>query len=131
MSKIGNIAKKVVGTQTVKLDDIIANYGGVVTINGLSYATYKGDRVPVFSFAEGEGVSFWGGCKKLRELAQALEEEYGNLLAINEDFQHTGLKIKIHPITKTSSGNPFRPVSVIGEVDLETVDEIEPEVNED
>ena len=131
MSKLGKIAQKVIGTQTVKLDDIVKNFGGVVTINGLSFTEYQGTKIPVFNFVEGEGMNFWGGCKKLRELAQALEEEYGNLLAINEDFQHTGLKIKIHPITKTSSGNPFRPVSVIGEVDLETVDEIEPEVNED
>ena len=35
MSKIGNIAKKVVGMQTVKIDDIIAQFGGTITINGL------------------------------------------------------------------------------------------------
>lgn len=126
MSKIGNIARKVVGMQTVKIDDIIAQFGGTVTINGLSYATYKGDRVPVFTFVEGEGMAFWGGCKKLRELAEALTEEYdGNLAAINEDFRHTGVKIKLSPIIKTNGGNPFRPVAIIGEVELETADESE------
>lgn len=131
MSKIGNIARKVVGMQTVKIDDIIAKFGGTVTVNGLSYATYKGDRVPVFSFVEGEGMAFWGGCKKLRELAQALEEEYdGDLRAINDDFRHTGVKIKLSPIVKTNGGNPFRPVAIIGEVELETVDDTdEPEVD--
>ena len=128
MSKIGNIAKKVVGMQTVKIDDIIAKFGGTVTINGLSYATYKGDRVPVFSFVEGEGTAFWGGCKKLRELADALTEEYdGDLAAINEDFRHTGVKIKLSPIIKTNGGNPFRPVAIIGEVELQTVNADEPD----
>ena len=134
MSKIGNIAKKVVGMQTVKIDDIIAQFGGTVTINGLSYATYKGDRVPVFSFVEGEGMAFWGGCKKLRELADALVEAYdGNLMAINEDFRHTGVKIKLSPLTKTNGGNPYRPVAIIGEVELTNVDEseIEPEIDDE
>ena len=122
MSKLGNIAKKVVGTQTVKIDDIIEQFGGVVTVNGLSFATYKGDRIPVFSFVEGEGMAFWGGCKNLRELADALIEEYdGTLSAINDDFQHTGIKLKFSPLTKTNGGNPFRPVANLGEVDL-TVD---------
>lgn len=126
MSKIGNIAKKVVGMQTVKIDDVIAQYGGVVTINGLSYATYKGTQIPVFSFIEGEGTAFWGGCKKLRELAQALEEEFdGDLRAINEEFRHTGVKVKLSPLTKTNGGNPYRPVSIIGEVDFTQVTELD------
>lgn len=134
MSKIGNIANKILDVQTVKIDDIIKQYGGIVTINGLSYATYKGDRVPVFSFIEGEGTAFWGGCKKLRELAQALEEEYdGDLRAINEDFRHTGIKVKLSPIIKTNGGNPFRPVAKLGLVEFENADEIddtdEPEVD--
>lgn len=128
MSKLGNIAKKVVGMQTVKIDDIIEQFGGVVTVNGLSFATYKGDRVPVFSFVEGEGMAFWGGCKKLRELADALTEEYdGNLQAINDDFRHTGIKLKLSPIIKTNGGNPFRPVAIIGEVELQTVNADEPD----
>ena len=131
MSKLGNIAKKIVGTQTIKIDDIIDKFGGIVTVNGLSYATYKGDRVPVFSFVE--GMAFWGGCKKLRELADALVEEYdGNLEAINDDFRTTGIKLKFSPIIKTNGGNPFRPVANLGEVNLQTdlnVDD-EPEVDE-
>ncbi|MBR0287813.1 MAG: hypothetical protein IJQ82_02420 [Selenomonadaceae bacterium] len=133
MSKIGNIANKILDVQTIKIDDIIKQYGGVVTINGLSYATYKGDSVPVFNFVEGEGTAFWGGCKKLRELAAALEEEYkGDLSAINEDFRHTGIKVKISPLTKTNGGNPFRPVAKLGLVEFENVDESEfdePEVD--
>ena len=130
MSKLGNIAKKVVGTQTVKIDDIIEQFGGVVTVNGLSFATYKGDRIPVFSFVEGEGMAFWGGCKKCRELADALIEEYdGNLSAINDDFQRTGIKLKFSPLTKTNGGNPFRPVANLGEVDL-TVDDSDVDVDE-
>ena len=134
MSKLGNIAKKVVGTQTVKIDDIIEQFGGIVTVNGLSFATYKGDRIPVFNFVEGEGMAFWGGCKKLRELADALIEEYdGNLGAINDDFRHTGIKLKFSPLTKTNGGNPFRPVANLGEVDLTVdsdVDEIDAETGE-
>lgn len=119
MSKLGNIAKKVIGTQTVKLDDIIEKFGGVVTINGLSFTEYQGTKIPVFNFVEGEGMNFWGGCKKLRELSDGLIEEYdGDLQAINEDFATVGLKIKISPQTKTKAGNPFRPVAIIGEVDL-------------
>lgn len=130
MSKLANIAQKVVGMQTIKIDDVIAQFGGIVTINGLSFATYKGDRIPVFSFVEGEGMAFWGGCKKLRELATALEEEYGDLRAINDDFRRTGLKIKLSPLTKTNGGNPYRPVSIIGEVDLtDTEVADEPEVD--
>ena len=42
MSKIGNIAKKVVGMQTVKIDDLIAKFGGTVTINGLQLRDLQG-----------------------------------------------------------------------------------------
>lgn len=133
MSKLGNIAKKVIGTQTVKLDDIVKDFGGVVTINGLSFTGYQGTKIPVFNFVEGEGMNFWGGCKKLRELADGLIEEYdGDLQAINEDFATTGIKIRISPQTKTKAGNPFRPVANLGEVDLtepQVDDEIEPEVD--
>ena len=116
MSKLANIAKQVLGTQTVKLDDIIKQYGGVVTINSLSYTEYKGDRIPVFGFVEGEGQSFWGGCKKLREFAAALEEDYDDLREVNEALQVEGMKIRISPKTKTQTGNPFRPVSFLGAV---------------
>lgn len=131
MSKLGNIANKILDVQTVKIDDIIAQFGGIVTINGLSYTTYKGDRVPVFSFVEGQGMAFWGGCKKLRELATALEEEYdGDLRAINDDFRHTGIKVKLSPIIKTNGGNPFRPVAKLGLVEFENVDDTdEPKVD--
>lgn len=119
MSRIGNIAKKVVGMQTVKLDDIIENFGGVVTINGLSYATYNGERTPIFTFAEGAGMAFGGGSKKLNEFVQALEKEYGgDLEAINADLKTTGVKIKISPLAKTSNGKQYRPVTFLGEVNL-------------
>ena len=116
MSKLWDIAKKVVGTQTVKIDDIIRDYNGVVTVNGLSYTEYKGDRVPVFSFAEGEGQAFWGGCKKLRELAAAWEEELGDLREVNAELQVEGVRIKLSPTVRTKGGNPFRPVAVLGTV---------------
>ena len=124
MSKLGDIAKKTVGLQTVKIDDIIKDYNGIVTINGLSYADYKGDRVPVFSFVEGEGMSFWGGCKKLRELAAAWEEVYGDLREVNAELAVEGVKIKLSPTTRTKGGNPFRPVAVLGTVKFDT--ELEP-----
>ena len=126
MNKISEVSSKVLGTKTIKIDDIIEQYDGVVTINGLSYANYKGDRVPVFTFVEGEGTAFWGGCKTLRELAQSLEEVFdGDLSAINEAFRHTGVRIKIEPIVKTAGGNPFRPVSKLGDVQFEFVNEID------
>ena len=123
MNKLGAVANKVLDVQTIKIDDIIARYGGIVTICGLGYAEYKGSRVPVFSFVEGKGMAFWGGCKKLRELASELENAYdGDLNAINDDFHHTGIRVQLCPIIKTGSGNPFRPVINLGMVDL-TVDE--------
>ena len=136
MSKLGDIARKTVGSQTVKIDDIIEQYGGIVTVNGLSYTEYKGDRVPVFSFAEGEGQAFWGGCKKLRELAAAWEEELGDLREVNAELQVEGVRIKLSPTIRTKGGNPFRPVAVLGTVkfsectDIEP-EEVEPECNED
>lgn len=120
MSKIGNIAKKVVGSQTIKIDDIIEQYGGVVTINRMDFSDYKGTQIPVFGFVEGAGLKFYGGFKKMRELADALIEEYdGDLAAINEDFRHHGVKVKFLPLAKTASGNPFRPVIDLGEVDFD------------
>lgn len=119
MSKIADAGRKALEVQTVKLDDIVANYGGVVTINGLDYTSFKGNPVPVFKFVEGEGAVFRGTCTKLKELADSLKEMYGgNLQAINDDFKHTGIRIKIEPETKTSSGNKFRPISFIREVDF-------------
>ena len=128
MSKMANIAKTAVGTQSMKIDEIIDRFGGVVTVNELSYTEYRGDRIPVFGFVEEEGASFWGGCKKLRELAAALEEGYGDLRGVNEAFQSEGLRIKISPTTKTKGGNPFRPVTVLGTVKF---DDIQPTVNPD
>lgn len=131
MSKLAETAKKVLGTQTVKIDDIIRDYDGVVTINGIGYTEYKGDRVPVFSFVEGEGASFWGGCKKLRELATELEELYGDLREVNAELQYEGIKIKISPTIRTKGGNPFRPVTSLGTVKFETVREEPGEYNPD
>lgn len=129
MSRIGNIAQKIIGTQTIKINDIIEQFGGVVTVNGLSFATYKNDKIPVYRFVEGEGMAFWGGCKKLRELADALLEEYdGDLEAVNDDFKRVGIRLKFGPITKTGSGNPFRPVANLGDVDLTVSNE--PEVDD-
>ena len=123
MSKLGDIAKSTVGTQAMKIDDIIEKFGGVVTINGLSYAEYKGTRIPVFSFIEGDGLVFWGGCKKLRELADAWEEAYGDLRAVNDELSCEGVKIKLSPTIKTKGGNPFRPVAVLGTVKFDEVTE--------
>ena len=130
MSKLADIAKKSLGTQTIKLDEVIEQFGGVVTINDLSYVEYKGDRIPVFGFVEGEGASFWGGCKKLRELAADLEEAYGDLRAINEAFQAEGLRIKINPLTKTKTGSNFRPVNVLGTVKFDDITPVNHETGE-
>lgn len=130
MSKLADIAKKSLGAQTIKIDEIIERYGGVVTINDLSYADYKGDRIPVFGFVEGEGTSFRGGCKKLRELAADLEEAYGDLREVNAALAVEGVRIKINPTTKTKSGNVFRPVNMLGTVKFEDVHELG-EVNPD
>lgn len=120
MSKLADIAKKVVGSTTIKIDDIIEQYGGVVTINRLDFADYKGNKIPVFGFVEGAGLRFYGGFKKMRELADALIEEYdGDLGAINEEFRHAGLKLKFLPLAKTAGGNPFRPVIDLGEVNFD------------
>lgn len=129
MSKLGDVAKKTVGSQAIKIDDIIEQFDGVVTINGLSYTEYKGARIPVFSFAEGEGLVFWGGCKKLRELAEAWEEVSGDLRTVNDELAVEGVKIKLSPQVKTKGGKPFRPVTVLGTVkfdempDIDNVDE--------
>lgn len=115
MNKIVDAANKILDVQTIKIDSVIEQFGNVVTINGLSFANYKGDRIPVYRFAEGAGLAFWGGNKKLRELAQALEESYdGNLPAINEDFKRVGIKVRLGALVKTANGNPFRPVAKIG-----------------
>ena len=116
MSKLGDIAKKTLGTQTLKIDEIIEQFGGVVTINSLSYVEYKGDKIPVFGFVEGEGTAFWGGCKKLRELAEAWQEECGDLREVNDELSRVGVKIKLSPTMTAKNGNRFRPVSVLGEV---------------
>lgn len=126
MSKIAEASRRALEVRTVKLDDIVKNFGGVVTINGLSYTSYKGNPVPVFSFVEGEGAVFRGTCKKLVELADALKELYaGNLQAINEDFKRTGIRVKIEEQIPTSTGNRFRPVSRLGEVDFDDFDDEE------
>lgn len=126
MSKLGDIAISTVGEerpQAIKIDDIIEKFGGVVTINGLSYSDYKGTRIPVFSFTEGEGLVFWGGCKKLRELAEAWEEAYGDLRTVNDELAVEGVKIKLSPTIKTKGGNPFRPVAILGTVNFDEVTE--------
>ena len=115
MNKIAEAANKILDVQTIKIDSVIEQFGNVVTINGLSFVKFKGDRIPVYRFVEGEGLAFFGGNKKLRELAQALEESYdGNLFAINEDFKRVGIKVRLGALVKTQSGNPFRPVAKIG-----------------
>ena len=120
MSKLADIAKKVVGNTTIKIDEIVEQFGGVVTINRFEMSEFKGTKIPVFGFVEGAGLKFYGGCKKMRELADALIEEYdGDLRAINDDFRHTGLKVKFMPLTKTAGGNPFRPVIDLGEVNFD------------
>ena len=130
MGKLGDIAKKTVGVQAMKIDDIVKKFGGVVTINGLSYTEYKGSRIPVFSFVEGEGLCFWGGCKKLRELAEAWEEVYGDLRAVNDELAVEGVRIRLSEKIATKDSKPFRPVSVIGSVKLDGLD-AEPNVNLD
>ena len=123
MSKLASIAKRVLGTQTVTLDAIVEQYDGVVTINSLGYTDYKGDRIPVFGFVEGEGQTFWGGCMKLRELATDLEEEYADLREVNAALQVEGMKIRISPTGKTKAGKPFRPVNFLGLVKFDGVRE--------
>lgn len=123
MSKLGDAAKAAVGSQSITLDDIVKDYDGVVTINSLGYVDYKGDKIPVFGFAEGPGLNFWGGCKKLRDLATSFEETLGNLKAINDELAVEGVRIKISPQSRTKGGNPFRPVSVLGTVKFGAVDD--------
>lgn len=131
MSKLGDVAKKTLGLQTVKIDDIIRDYDGVVTINSLSCTDYKGDRVPVFGFVEGEGKSFWGGCKKLRELAEAWQEELGDLKSVNDELAVEGVRIRLGQTIRTKSGNPFRPVTILGTVKFDESDgEIDTETGE-
>lgn len=133
MSKLGDAAKAAVGSQSITLDDIVKDYDGVVTINSLGYVDYKGDKIPVFGFAEGPGLNFWGGCKKLRDLATSFEETLGNLKAINDELAVEGVRIKISPQSRTKGGNPFRPVSVLGTVKFGAGDEIHdaPEIDDE
>lgn len=133
MSKLSNIARQTAGAQAIKVDDIVKQFGGVVTVNGFGYGEYKGERIPMFNFMEVEGGAFWGGSKKLREIAEAWEEAYsGDLQSINDDLQKEPLRIKIFALTKTASGKPFRPVVILGTVkgDAEPNDN-EPNVDEE
>lgn len=131
MSKLADVAQRTLSAQTVKIDEIIAQYGGVVTINSLTYAEYKGDRVPVFGFVEGEGAAFWGGCKKLRELATNLEEDYGDLREVNAALRVEGIRIKLNPTIRTKGGNMFRPVNLLGTVEFSDCDEDTGEIFEE
>ena len=122
MSKLGDIAKKTVGAQAMSIENIIEQFGGVVTINGLSYTEYKGSQIPVFSFVEGDGCSFWGGCKKLRELPDAWIEACGDLRSVNEELSTEGVRIKLSPKPTTKGGILFRPVAVLGTVKFDDCD---------
>lgn len=117
MTKLGDAAEKRLGRQTIKIDEVIEQFDGVVTINSLSFVDYKGEKIPVFGFAEADGLSFWGGSKKLRELAEDwLELCDGDLGEVNDELREFGVRIKLHPTLRTKSGKVFRPVSMIGTV---------------
>ena len=122
MSDMSKLAQSVLGTEgdlpmpTLKLDDIVKRHKGVVTIVGLTYTTYEDKEIPVFIAAEDDGFKFWGGCKKLTELAENLVNFYGDLKTANRELHREGVRIKIGEQIRTKSGKPFRPV-----VFLETV----------
>lgn len=116
MSKYSDLAKKNLGMRKVKIDDLVRDFDGVVTINGFhGYTEYDGKSIPVFGIAEGGGMTFWGGCKRMLLYAEELIATGDSVAVIDAGLQAAPFRVKFYPII-TVHGKKFRPVDFLGEV---------------
>ena len=122
MSKLKDTLRKAVGNGSpvagltkISIDDIIEQYEGIVTLNGVSYAEYNGDRYPVFTFLEDERRYFSGG-KALRDMADILVESYdGDISAVNKALKAEPTRILLNKI-RTKNNRPFTTVAILDDV---------------
>ena len=116
MSKYSELARRVLGMRKVRIDDLVRDFGGVVTINGFhGYKEYDGKQIPVFSIAEDGGMTFWGGCKRMMTLAEEFLSD-STAEEVNATLRKTPFRVKFSPIILIR-GKKFRPVEFLDEVD--------------
>lgn len=120
MSKYSEMARRELGMRKAKIDDLVRDFGGVVTINGFhGYTEYDGKQIPIFAIAEDGGMTFWGGCKRMMGLAEQFMSTGDTLEEINATLRAEPFRVKFYPII-SSHGKKFRPVDFLGEVEPET-----------
>lgn len=119
MSKLSNVAKKILGgggvtggLEKIKLDDLIKQYPGGVSVTGFDIVNYNGGYFPTFTFKENPNQYFSGG-KALRELVEGWCEACdGDIGEANAQLMAEPVKLKMTKI-KTKTGRDFTKVETV------------------
>ena len=118
MSDTKDVVKNTLRNKYLSPKKAVAEYGGVVTIVGLTYQVTKysnGEALPVFTIKEG-GLSYlYGSCYALKQIAEDLVQFYGeDMEALNAALAASPVKLKIGNVVMKGT-KQFRPVELVEE----------------
>lgn len=121
MSKLGD-RMRAAYSKRLGVKDVIEQFDGMVTLNGVKEVQTKNGPTYVFTIVEGDNLSLWGGSAGLQIIVKILmgEGEDKNTLAeVDKMMKVTGQRIKIEKekiINK--DGKPQWDIKWLGEVNL-------------
>lgn len=104
------------GLMKMTIDDIIAQYEGIVTINGVDMRTdKKGEQYPVFTFLEDERCYFSGGTALRNMVNNAVAKDFGSVAAMSQALKVRPARIFLNKI-RTKDNMPYTAAAVLNDV---------------
>lgn len=97
---------------SIKTEDIIEKFGGVITLTDVDIVDIPTGRYPIFKFKEDDSSFYAGGTILMNIVDDCLEECNGDLSLVKNDLAKDNVKIKLSK-ARTKNGNSITKVDIL------------------